>query len=332
MAGAQIEISQNRLEKGDKGLLALSLTEYDTDAECEIAEGSVVEIAGALFEFTADESITGWAGIGNSNDVYVKCVVAGTAVTAEFTTTAPTYSTSKAGWYGTGGAALHRYVAKLYKDGAGAYAAKYILCDADAHRTIGTTWVLTSGTAATFEAPWSGAYKVWATGGGGDGGGAGATGQSGGGGGGGGTAIKTYKLSGGQSCTYTIGAGGASSTFTDGIDGIAGTPGADGQSDSQMTRGGAGGGSIGGDDYNIQGQGGAAGFNNGADAFGVGGAGGGSHFGGGARGVMAGDNGVAANGKGGGGSGGCYSGSAKSGGAGAAGVIVIEYLGQGWTT
>lgn len=150
MAGAQIEISQNRLEKGDKGFLALSLTEYDTTAECEIAEGSIVEIAGALFEFTADEAITGWAGIGNSNDVYVKCVVAGTAVTAEFTTTAPTYSTSKAGWYGTAGAALHRYVAKLYKDGAGAYTLKCLYRGGPEIRSgmIGSGQVATANLAA----------------------------------------------------------------------------------------------------------------------------------------------------------------------------------------
>ncbi len=127
MAGAQVEISQNRLEKGDKGLLALSLTEYGTDLECKIAAGSTLEIAGALFEFPALESITGWGGIGINNDVYVKLVVAGTSVTAEFTTTAPTWSDSKQGWYGTAGAALHRYVAKLHKDGSGNYTKKHLL-------------------------------------------------------------------------------------------------------------------------------------------------------------------------------------------------------------
>lgn len=127
MAGAQTEVTANQIESQRFGYMALSLLEYDTDAEPEIAAGSKVEIGGALFEFASDESITGWGAIGTDEDVYIKLVVAGTAVTAEFTTTAPTWSTSKQGWYGTGGAALDRYVAKLYKDGASAYTLKRLM-------------------------------------------------------------------------------------------------------------------------------------------------------------------------------------------------------------
>lgn len=326
MAGQQIEVAASRFEKGDRGMLALSLTNYDNDLEPQVAAGSIVEIGDAIFQFTAAESITGWGSIGNNNDVYIKLVVSGTAVTASFTTVAPTWSTSKQGWYD----GLDRYVAKLRKDASGNYVAKFILHNIDTARAAGAQWILLSGSGASWEAPWSGAYRVAATGGGGNGGGAGATGQSGGGGGGGGTAVKRYLLTAGQSCTYTVGAAGASSTFTDGTSPIAGTPGSNGQSDGQMTRGGAGGGSTGGD-LSIAGQGGGAGFNNGSNTFGVGGAGGGSHFGGGARGVIAGDNGQSATGRGGGGSGGCYGSGAVSGGAGAAGIIVIEYLGPQWT-
>lgn len=127
MAGQQIEVAASRFEKGDRGMLALSLTNYDNDSEPQIAAGSIVEIGDAIFQFTAAESITGWGSIGNNNDVYIKLVVAGTAVTAEFTTAAPTWDLAKQGWYGTGGAALHRHVAKLYKDGAGAYTLKRML-------------------------------------------------------------------------------------------------------------------------------------------------------------------------------------------------------------
>jgi len=122
MAGSQVEVALTALEKQRLGYQAISLTEFDTDNEPEIAAGSKVEIGGALFEFSALESITGWAGIGNSNDVYIKLVVAGVAVTAEFTTSAPTWSTSKQGWYD----ALDRYIGGLYKDASGDYTAKYL--------------------------------------------------------------------------------------------------------------------------------------------------------------------------------------------------------------
>lgn len=125
MAGQQIEVAASRFEKGDRGMLALSLTNYDNDSEPQIAAGSIVEIGDAIFQFTAAESITGWGSIGNNNDVYIKLVVSGTAVTASFTTVAPTWSTSKQGWYD----GLDRYVAKLYKDASGNYTLKRMLRD-----------------------------------------------------------------------------------------------------------------------------------------------------------------------------------------------------------
>jgi len=106
------------------GYMAVSLTEYDTDAEPEIAEGSVLEIGGAVYEAAADEPITGWGGIGNSNDVYI-LIDAGT-LGAVFTLVAPTWSTTKQGWYD----GLDRYVAKLYKDAGGDYTLKRIMAEA----------------------------------------------------------------------------------------------------------------------------------------------------------------------------------------------------------
>jgi len=103
------------------GYMAVSLTEYDSDLEPEIAEGSVLEIGGAVYEAAADEPITGWGGIGNSNDVYI-LIDAGT-LGAVFTLVAPTWSTTKQGWYD----GLDRYVAKLYKDAGGDYTDKGLL-------------------------------------------------------------------------------------------------------------------------------------------------------------------------------------------------------------
>ena len=106
------------------GYMAVSLTEYDSDLEPEIAEGSVLEIGGAVYEAAADEPITGWGGIGNSNDVYI-LIDAGT-LGAVFTLVAPTWSTTKQGWYD----GLDRYVAKLYKDAGGDYTLKRIMAEA----------------------------------------------------------------------------------------------------------------------------------------------------------------------------------------------------------
>jgi hypothetical protein len=122
MAGSQVEVALTQIEKQRLGYQAVSLTNFDTDNEPEIAAGSKVEIGGALFEFSANESITGWGGIGNDNDVYIKLVVDGTSVTAEFTTSAPSWDTAKHGWYD----GLDRYIGGLYKDGSGNYTAKYL--------------------------------------------------------------------------------------------------------------------------------------------------------------------------------------------------------------
>jgi hypothetical protein len=185
-------------------------------------------------------------------------------------------------------------------------------------------WVLTNGVAQPWVSPWHAATKVSATGGGGAGGGGGATHQAGGGGGGGGTAIKTYALTAGLSCTYTVGGAGVSSTFTDGTTQITGSAGAAGVANAQSASGGAGGAASNGD-LNIPGQGGGAGFNDGSDTYGIGGAGGSSHFGSGTRGVSLGNvAGVAGGLYGGGGGGVCYKDAAVAGGAGAAGVVIIE--------
>ncbi len=123
MAGAQITVALTQLESQRFGYHSISLTNLGSTAEPEIAAGSKVEIGGALFNFAAPESITGWGGIANDSVVWIKLVVAGAAVTAVFTTTAPTWSTSKQGWY----SGLDRYIAGLYKDGSALYAGKHLL-------------------------------------------------------------------------------------------------------------------------------------------------------------------------------------------------------------
>lgn len=114
-----------QVEKQRTGYMGLSLTNFDNVAEPQIAAGSIIEVGGSVAKFDANENITGWAGIGADNDAYIKLVPAAPAITAEFTTTAPTWDDAKQGYYGVGGFATHRYVGGLYKDAGGNYTKKY---------------------------------------------------------------------------------------------------------------------------------------------------------------------------------------------------------------
>jgi hypothetical protein len=98
------------------GFHSLTLTEFDTTTKPAIAAGSKVEINGALFKFDAEEAISGAPADGT---VYVLLSTLGDSVTASFTATAPTWSDSKQGFYGTGGNANYRYANfKMTKSGA----------------------------------------------------------------------------------------------------------------------------------------------------------------------------------------------------------------------
>ena len=82
------------------GYCALTLTEMTTTNVPQIAAGSKIEVGGSLFKFDSAETITGSATTGTN---YIRLVPSGSSITAEWTTTAPTWSDSKQGWYdGTG--------------------------------------------------------------------------------------------------------------------------------------------------------------------------------------------------------------------------------------
>lgn len=100
------------LQATRQGHFRLSLTEIDTTTEPEIAAGSIIDLNGSLIYFDADESIGGTASDGV---VYVKLIYSSGTVTAEYTSTAPAFDTSKNGWYGTGANSGHRYIAKMIK-------------------------------------------------------------------------------------------------------------------------------------------------------------------------------------------------------------------------
>ena len=106
---------QSTLDKTFFGKIdSITLTEFDSSTVPAIAAGSVVENNGAIYSFSSEESISLTDPVTSATvadgTVYV-CLVPGTGtITAAFTATAPTWSDSKQGFYGTGGQANYRYL------------------------------------------------------------------------------------------------------------------------------------------------------------------------------------------------------------------------------
>lgn len=118
MAGSVILTSLSQLQEQRKGFQALSITNFDTvdTTAPEIALGSRIEIAGSVVQFTADESILGFAGLGVG---IAYAYIDGSALTANWTATAPTWDAEKQGYYDVTGA--NRYFMRCEKDAGGNY-------------------------------------------------------------------------------------------------------------------------------------------------------------------------------------------------------------------
>jgi hypothetical protein len=106
------------LEAQRRGKMAMSLTNFDSDAQPKLL--GTVEVSGALYEFSSLESISGWSGISNNTDCFIKLVPTpidpgDDIVLAEYTTTPPTWDPDKGGWYGTYAAANNRYIGGLHR-------------------------------------------------------------------------------------------------------------------------------------------------------------------------------------------------------------------------
>ena len=93
------------------GYNALTLTNMSTTAVPAIAAGSKIEDNGSLYQFSTEEPIS-TASVTSTDDGtwYIQLVPSSSVVTAQFSTTDPTWSDLKQGWYGTGGAANYRYI------------------------------------------------------------------------------------------------------------------------------------------------------------------------------------------------------------------------------
>ena len=121
--GIQVQIAASQIDKGRLGYAAVSLTHFSDTVEPSIASGSKIEIGGALYEFTADETGTGWGGIGTDNTVFLLLTPSGSSVSWSYTTTPPAWSASKQAWY----SGSNRVFGLLYKDASGNYEMKSLL-------------------------------------------------------------------------------------------------------------------------------------------------------------------------------------------------------------
>jgi hypothetical protein len=104
-----------QVEYARKGMMGLSLTNYDNNSLPQIASGSWAEVAGSIYKWTSNDSISGSPSSGNIN--YIALIPGGSGssayVTPTWTTTAPVWSDAHQGWYdGTS-----RYVGGCWYDG-----------------------------------------------------------------------------------------------------------------------------------------------------------------------------------------------------------------------
>jgi hypothetical protein len=189
------------LDKTFKGQHQVSLTNYDTTAESQVAAGSVIEIGGALYTFDSNESITGSPSDGT---VYIMAVPAGDSVTCAYTNTAPTWSDSKQGWYGTGGTANNRYLEFfIIKSGSDWIKQSSKENYVKIFKSSFTGNPTSSLETFSWSVPWTKWYKIYITGKGGYGGNAAGV-HSSGGGGSGATGFKMIRLNAGTVFTVTF--------------------------------------------------------------------------------------------------------------------------------
>ena len=112
------------VEKTNRGFNGISLSAIDTTSAPTVIDGSIVEVNGAIFQFTTAETITGWPSAATvGDDYYIVIVPAGTVATAVFTASAPTWSETKGGWYDSN----DRYVGGLAWGGSATYLNKYLI-------------------------------------------------------------------------------------------------------------------------------------------------------------------------------------------------------------
>ena len=108
-----------------KGLMLVTLINFENTLAPAIARGSICDVANTLYE-SAGETILGTARNGQN---YIKLVpTSDDNIAAYYTQSAPTWNAELGGWYGVGDSANHRYIAGLTLSGS-IFKDKYILKD-----------------------------------------------------------------------------------------------------------------------------------------------------------------------------------------------------------
>jgi hypothetical protein len=134
MSGTQVATSSSQLTYAIQGYNGINLTNWATSAASVIAAGSGVEVAGAFFRYSGDDTndATSFSAIATNATAYLQLVPAGTVpsqiVTSSWTSTAPVFREDLNGWYASAASAT-RYVAGCVKTGATSYEYKFIVED-----------------------------------------------------------------------------------------------------------------------------------------------------------------------------------------------------------
>lgn len=101
VADANIENLMSTVDGQRRGYDFVTLTNWDaTTSAPAVSVGSIIEINGAVFEVSSSNVTIGSVPGGATSDLYIKLTVSGgSTVTADWTTTAPSWDAEKGGWF-----------------------------------------------------------------------------------------------------------------------------------------------------------------------------------------------------------------------------------------
>lgn len=129
---SQIATSVTAFTSAAKGFQAISLSAIATSSAPTIMAGSVLEVAGAIFHWTTEETpaASSWTAIATATSAYLICTPSGSAgsqiLTTTYTSSAPVWVDAKVAFYTSAGSNI-RAIAHVYKTGTTAYDYKSIL-------------------------------------------------------------------------------------------------------------------------------------------------------------------------------------------------------------
>jgi len=158
-AGAAWATAWEQFEGIRKGMISLSLTNYDAAAVPQIASGSWIEAVGSIYKWTGNDAIVG----APTNDVinFITMVPSGVGASAILTPTwsdvAPTWSDAYQGWF----SGTTRYAAGCYYDGVN-YPLKWVYTNRHAGPKTHEIALPLIGANETANDPvWYGMTAVW---------------------------------------------------------------------------------------------------------------------------------------------------------------------------